>query len=145
MFALLEPAHFALYFMFSIRGQMFGWSLLSMSFNMCQFIYLKKTHRKQLKKEAWSNLDIVIMLFVWPTVTCFSEARINLTKLLILFCHSSLNWFPWLMFCIKLLMSALLAHLTSCLPNFPRLLSIINPSLSSVYIFDYFSQCLHYP
>lgn len=74
MFALLVLAHFALYVMLCIRGQMFGWLLLLMSFNMCQFIYLKKNHRKQLKKEAWSNLDIVIMLFVSPTVTRFSEA-----------------------------------------------------------------------
>lgn len=52
MFALLELAHFALYFMLCIRGQMFGWLLLLMLFNMCQFIYLKKKSQKTTEKRS---------------------------------------------------------------------------------------------
>lgn len=51
MFAQLVLAHFALYFMLCIRGQMFGWLLLLMLFNMCQFIYLKKITENNWKKK----------------------------------------------------------------------------------------------
>lgn len=50
MFALLELAHFALYFMFCIRGQMFGWSLLSVIQYVPIYIFFKKSQKTTEKR-----------------------------------------------------------------------------------------------
>lgn len=72
MFALLELAHFAFH-VFYQRPDV----CLVIIIYVIQYvpIYIfKKNTENNWKKEAWSNLDIVIMLFVSPTVTRFSKA-----------------------------------------------------------------------